>query len=150
MGAVTRAPDVSARPRRHPDAPPRRSLDCPASPLHRRSPGQPPPTGALLPQPPRRICAPVNLLLVVLSVDGLVPVLRPEQRCPSPYGPSEPLPLLLTLPHRVVPAPVRALARPCGRAPALALALVPRPTRRYPRRPRAGAPAYGRGLPPPP
>ena len=93
---------------------------------------------------------PVNLLLVVLSVDGLVPVLRPEQRCPSPYGPSEPLPLLLTLPHRVVPAPVRALARPCGRAPALALALVPRPTRRYPRRPRAGAPAYGRGLPPPP
>nr|XP_020193153.1 vegetative cell wall protein gp1-like [Aegilops tauschii subsp. strangulata] len=35
--APPRAPDAGARPRRHPDAPPHRSLDCPAPPLLRRT-----------------------------------------------------------------------------------------------------------------
>nr|XP_020177224.1 resuscitation-promoting factor RpfA-like [Aegilops tauschii subsp. strangulata] len=150
-GPLTPAPVPGATPTPHLvarwTAPPRLSIA-----VRRGNPS--PPLELFYHNPLTGSAPPVNLLLVVLSVDGLVLVLRPEQRCPSPYDPSEPLPLLLTLPHRVVPAPVRALARPCCRAPALALALVRPYYSPLPASPacspRAGAPAYGRGLPPPP
>nr|XP_020200332.2 extensin-like [Aegilops tauschii subsp. strangulata] len=133
------------------------ALDCTAPPLHRRSPGQPPLPELFYQNPLAGSAPPVNLLLVVLSVDGLVPVLRLEQRCPSPYGPVSPSlssSLSLTASCPLPSAPVRALARPCGRAPALALALVRPSYSPLPASPacspHAGAPAHGRGLPPPP